>query len=120
MKHDRLQQNCYKWFHNTYPSLRGLMWHNWNNPANARQGAYLKSIGLQAGVFDLLFYFNKTLYGFDIKVGRDKYSQGQKNWKQKVEEQGGYCMEIRSEEEFKSIVGKIISGDSELTPDELK
>ena len=102
--HDKLQSDCFIWFHNTYPKLRGLMWSTYNNPKNAAHGAYLKSIGMVKGVHDMQFYYNGVLYGFEFKVGSDKLRPEQIKWGKQIEMQGGEWYEIRSVEEFKQIV----------------
>lgn len=102
--HDRLQGDCFQWFHNSYPELRKLLWMNFNNPKNKIQGAHLKAIGLVKGVHDLLFYYQGKLVGFEIKVDRDKLSDDQRKFGAQIESQGGQWYEIRSLEQFQQIV----------------
>ena len=107
---DRLQQICYTYFHNNYPNLRGLLYHNYNNPPNAIQGKRLKSLGLVTGVADLTLLFQCKTYFFELKTEKGKQSQRQRDWENQVAGQGFDYVIIRSFEEFKknlhNIVGK--------------
>ena len=47
------QGEVVKWFWNTYPEFRGLLYHNFNNPRNQIQGAQLIALGLMKGNPDL-------------------------------------------------------------------
>ena len=52
---DQIQHECYKWFHNTYPHLRGLLFAVPNGGArSALQGKIFKMTGVVAGVSDML------------------------------------------------------------------
>lgn len=42
-----------KWFWNTFKEYRGLLYHNFNNPRNAVNGAQLVALGLMKGNPDL-------------------------------------------------------------------
>ena len=49
MTEAQFQTKCVSWFNDNFPELRGLLYHNYNNPRNAISGARLKAQGL---VFD--------------------------------------------------------------------
>jgi len=52
---EQLQAQCYQWFHNTHPALRGLLFHIPNGGNRSmREGAKFKSIGVVAGIPDLM------------------------------------------------------------------
>jgi hypothetical protein len=51
----RLQQECYFWFHNNYPSLRDLFFKIKNEGHNRIIGAIDKATGLVSGVADMYF-----------------------------------------------------------------
>jgi len=113
-KHDRLQFECHAWLWNTYPETRYLAHANFNTLSSQDKNAIgtmarLKSIGLVAGVLDYEFYWKGKLYVFDMKVGRDKLSQKQKNFIAKIQEHGGEGFEIRSLEEFQAIIDRVIN-----------
>lgn len=106
---DRLQQECYMWFHNTYPSLRGLLNYNLNNSANAIQGNKNKAMGLQPGRSDMeLNYMGKT-YFIELKVIGGKQSKLQKEWQSLVTSHSFVYVVVWSLNEFKSTVEHIIN-----------
>lgn len=98
--HDRLQAQCFQWAHNTYPEVRGIFFSVPNEQellaGKSRQQKIMiltrmKSIGHQPGVYDLLLYWKGVLYGFDIKVGKDRESDVQGRFREKVVKNGGKC-----------------------------
>jgi len=115
-KHDKLQSDCYLWFHNAFPEYRDLLFSTLNNltdyesskQAQIAKMMKLKALGLSAGVTDLLMYFNGVLYALDIKVGNDRLSDKQQKFIASIEKQGGSGMEIRSLEQFKKVIYDII------------
>ena len=58
-----------------------------------------KSIGVLAGVTDLVLYWKGTLYMMDIKIGRDCLSEAQQKFIAANIQQGGVFKEIGSVEE---------------------
>jgi len=113
LKHNQLQYQCHQWLWNEHPELRYLSHANINNlttetPDARFKMAKLKSIGLVKGVLDYELYYRKTLYVFDFKVGHDKLSKEQKEFINKIEENGGKAYEIRDLETFKEIIWKIL------------
>ena len=73
---NRLQQECYMWFHNTYPELRGLYFEIHNNAFSARSGMKHKAIGRIPGVADncLLRPNGKGPVFFEFKTDKGKQS----------------------------------------------
>ena len=108
MTEDRLQQLCYTYFHNNYPKLRGLLYHNYNNPPNAIQGKRLKSLGLVTGVADLTLLFHAKAYFFELKTEKGKQSPRQRDWEDKVAGQGFDYILIRNLEDFKKNLHNIV------------
>lgn len=107
----KIQSECVIWFHNTFPQYRGLLFHvpNENDRADSNpiQGAIRKSLGVVAGVADLLFLVARGGYhGLCIEMKDEKGTQkpAQKEW-QKIVEAYGYSYKIcRSLAQFKEIV----------------
>ena len=107
---DRIQQECYLWFHNTYPELRGLLFHPANGGSrNSREGAKFKSMGVVAGVADLLFIFNSKLFAIELKTDIGKQSLVQKKWESQVKNQGFDYYIVRNLDEFKHLIIKILN-----------
>lgn len=109
LKHDRLQQECYQWLWNTYPEVRRCFWHTPNGGNyTIREHSYRKAIGVLAGVTDLVFYYKKILYMFDIKLKGDRLSDEQKLFIEAIEAQGGKFFEINNFGEFKNIIDRYL------------
>lgn len=68
-----------------------------------------KSIGVLAGVTDLVFYWKGTLYMFDIKIGSDCLSDAQKAFILANEAQGGKFYEIGSIEQGQYQIDQIFA-----------
>jgi hypothetical protein len=66
-----------------------------------------KSIGVLAGVTDLVLYWKGTLYMMDIKIGRDCLSEAQIKFIAANVAQGGVFMEIGSVEQGQIFVDSI-------------
>jgi len=75
---EQLQAQCYQWFHNTHSALRGLLFHIPNGGNRSmREGAKFKSIGVVAGIPDLMlcvpsFAHNIQKHGLFIEMKADK------------------------------------------------
>lgn len=106
---ERLQQSLYCWFHNSYPELRGLLCYNFNNSRNGAEGNKNKSMGLQPGRSDLVFYYKNKAYMIELKTLKGRQSDEQKNWEAQITAQGFVYHLIRTEEEFKKIITTILS-----------
>lgn len=100
----KLQQDCFVWFHNTYPNLRGTMWLVHNNPKNARHGTVLKGLGLVAGVSDMSFLYKGKFYAIEFKTDKGKQSKEQIDWEWTIFLQDGEYVIIRSFDEFRTFV----------------
>jgi len=107
----RIQAECFSWFWNEFPKYRKLLFHvpneNDRSDSNVIQGAIRKSLGVVAGVADLLFFVaHGEHHGLCIEM-KDEHGQqkpAQKEWQNLVERQG-YRYEIcRSLEQFKTII----------------
>jgi hypothetical protein len=63
MSEDQHQKEVIVWFWNNNRDLRGLLYHNYNNPRNAIQGALLKGLGLMKGNPDLTLAIPRGGFG---------------------------------------------------------
>lgn len=107
---DRIQQECYMWFHNEYPDLRGLLFHPPNGGArNAREGAKFKTMGVYPGVSDFILLHAGRAYCIELKNSIGVQSKVQKEWEEAVKNQGFYYVVVRSLEEFKSEIERILN-----------
>ena len=117
--HSRLQSAVFLWMWNEHPELRYLCFRTMNNlttqiadPNKAKAVmAVQRSMGMVKGTTDLVFYYAGRLYAFDIKVGKDRLKPEQVEFISAIKAQGGYGCEIRSLEQFKDIISRIVNGE---------
>ena len=106
-----LQQQVYKWFHNTYPELRGCLWKVENErKRNKYEQMIAKSTGLVSGVADLNWLYKGVFYGIELKTPTGSQTKSQKQWERVMTQQGGIYVLIRSLEEFQGFVGGVLGG----------
>ena len=74
----QIQTACYLWFHNNFPSDRGLLCYNLGNSKNKIDGNKNKALGLQAGRSDLVYYYAGKANMIEIKDATGKQSEKQK------------------------------------------
>ena len=101
---DKLHQDCYVWFHNTYPHLRGLLCYNLNNSKNKIDGARNKAKGLIAGRSDMVLYYQSNAFMIEFKTLDGSQSAGQKEWEALVTSNCFQYHIIRSLPEFQSLL----------------
>lgn len=83
---EQLQAECYQWFHNSFPALRGLLFHIPNGGNRSmREGAKFKAMGVVAGIPDMMLcvpasnsiaVLNHGLF-IEMKAERGKLSEAQ-------------------------------------------
>ena len=105
---DKMQSDCYMWFHNTYPEYRGLLCYNLNNSKNKIRAMMDKGMGLQPGRSDLVFYYNGVANMLEAKTEKGIQQPNQKVWEAKIVKAGFTYQIFRSKEEFISLILAII------------
>jgi hypothetical protein len=108
MSEDKLQSECYLWFHNEFPELRGLLCYNLNNSMNKIRGMMDKGMGLQPGRSDMVFYYEGKAFMIEFKTVDGGQSKAQKEWEQKIKRAGFSYSIIRSLEEFQKLMLHLI------------
>jgi hypothetical protein len=101
---DKIQSDCFVWFHNTYPQHRGLLCYNLNNSKNRIDGARNKAKGLIAGRSDMVLYYQSNAFMIEFKTSDGSQSAGQKEWEALVRSNGFQYHIVRSLEEFQSLI----------------
>jgi hypothetical protein len=109
MNEDKLQADCYIWVHNEHPELRGLLCYNLNNSRNKIRAMMDKSMGLQKGRSDMVFYYSGKAYHIELKVKPNKQTPDQKKWQLKIEKAGFKYFIVYSVDEFKDLINGIIT-----------
>jgi len=101
----RIQQECFLWFHNNHPHLRGLLFQVNNNSNDKVKGAIQKALGRVAGVSDMIFLSPKNgAVMLEFKTPTGKQSKNQKIWEKKVKEFNYSYYLVNSLELFKTII----------------
>jgi len=109
LSEDAIQQLCYIWFHNTYPHLRGLLFHVPNGGSrNVIEAMKFKKIGVVAGVADLLFMNDGTIHCIELKTENGRQSAKQVAWQKLVEHHNFNYYVVRSLGEFKDLIQEIL------------
>jgi hypothetical protein len=104
----RLQQECFMWFHNTYPHLRGLFFRIKNEDHNPITGARNKATGVIPGVSDSCFLAKTGAKFIEFKIPGGRQSKDQKEWSSKIIEACFDYFIVYSLDEFKDLCQKLV------------
>lgn len=109
MKHpeSELQKACVKWYRLQYPKEANLLYMNHQNGKSAAEQGRLKAMGLVAGVPDLTLLSRGCVDFFELKVGKNKQTNKQKEFQDLVVACGYYYHVIYSLNQFINIVNQI-------------
>ena len=106
---NRIQQECYMWFHNTFPHLRGSLFAVPNGGARSPfEGKLFKETGVVPGVADMLLMVSGKTYCFEMKNALGHQSKKQIAWERHITNQGFNYYIIRDLSLFQEIVNRII------------
>lgn len=103
----KLQSDCYRWFHNTFPEYRGLLFHVNNKAKNAIEGNKMKALGTVSGVTDIIYWFKGKMFGIEMKTEVGVLSPNQKAIHEKWTSHGATVYVCRSFERFQEIIHEI-------------
>lgn len=112
----KFQSICFQWFYNTYPHLRGLLYHVPNgekrDPITAN---LLKGAGVIAGIPDLVFHYRAKTYFFELKNedGKGRLSEDQKKIHKQLDAQRFLVWVVSDFDSFKYLIESIINDKSE-------
>jgi hypothetical protein len=111
----RIQSECFIWFNNEFPALRGLMYHVPNGGLmTGAKGNQLKAMGVVAGVPDLEFHFWKRTFFLECKTPTGTVSKDQIKIHNILDEHGFRVFVFRSKKEFQDIIYAIIEDKSPM------
>lgn len=105
---EKLQADCYKWFHNTFLLWRKMLFHVDNNSWNAIIGARKKALGVNAGVSDFVLIGFMEVYWIEMKTPTGEQNDEQIEFQRKVQLRGHKYVVIRSLPEFKEFINNRI------------
>lgn len=110
----RFQSECYQWFLEDYPHLKGLLFHIPNGGKRTKiEAAQFKGMGVVPGVSDFVFLYKQRAYLIELKKpdGKGVISEHQERFKEQVELhkfEHWFCNNI---EEFKALIKEIVERD---------
>ena len=109
MKHQEaeLQKACIRWHSLQYPKDYYLLYMNHQNGKSAAEQGRLKAMGLVPGVADLTMLSRGRVDFFELKVGKNKQTDKQKEFQQAVEAYGYYYHLVYDLDKFINIVNEI-------------
>jgi hypothetical protein len=104
MTEEQLHTDCVRWFWNTYPSQRGMLFHVDNNSYNSVIGARKKALGVVPGVSDLILVLRRRVLFIELKIPGGKQSDAQIEFDYAVGNRGHEYVLAYSLQEFKQII----------------
>lgn len=105
----RIQAECFAWFHNTFPHLRGLLFHVPNGEKrDAATARKLKAMGVVRGIPDFIFLYRFTPYGIEMKGKGGEQSKEQKEIEAVWKDHAFYYL-ADSLKDFQHIINTIIN-----------
>jgi hypothetical protein len=104
----RIQQEIVMFFNNEYPKLRGCLCYNNNNSVGGLRGKLNKFLGVVKGRSDMVLYYKSFSVMIELKTEKGRQSDSQRSWQYLMTNQGFEYYIIRSLEEFKELIVKIV------------
>ena len=105
---NKIQADIVKWFSQYQPQDRGCLFAVNNNSTSAAAGMKQKSLGVHAGVSDLILHRFRIMIGCEIKSSDKEHDThhiaNQIEWGETVEKNGGLYFVFTSLEEFKDYI----------------
>lgn len=112
---DRIQADCFTWFNNTFPLLRGLLYHVPNGGTrNKMEAMKFKAMGVVAGIPDIVFHYKGKTYFFEFKKNeKEKPRDSQRKIHEILDIHKFDVWVVWTQESFEKIINSIIDFDSE-------
>jgi hypothetical protein len=108
----RIQSNSFLWFHNTFPALRGLLYHVPNGEyRDPRTVGKLTAMGVVAGIPDIVFHYKGRTWFFEFKDQSGEPSETQLAVHSIMREHGFVVWIVRTEQHFQELINSIIAND---------
>lgn len=111
----RLQAACVRWYRLQYPKMKHNLFAVPNGgKRDAVTASKLKEEGQLAGVADLILLKSNRFYGallIEMKTKTGRQSELQKEWQQKIINDGYKYVVVRSIEDFKRVVDQYLKDE---------
>jgi hypothetical protein len=118
---NKIQSDCFQWFHNSFKHLRGLLFHvpngEYRDMATANR---LKAMGVVPGIPDLIFNYRGRTYFIEMKKPGGKPSKEQIKIHDILDQHRFTVWIVDSLEGFKKLINIIIGDTSEQFTQGLK
>lgn len=102
----QLQAKCFKWFDETFPAERKMLFHVANGEERDKRTAnQLKAMGVQPGVSDFIFITDEVTF-IEMKFGKGTQFDHQIAFALKVKERGHDYRVINNFEDFQALIYK--------------
>lgn len=101
----RIMQDCFVWFNNTYPHLRGLYFRIKNEGTNKISGAIDKATGVIPGVSDACLlppHMGNAVF-IEYKTENGRVSKSQQEWAKRAVIAGYNYHVVTNLDEFKDV-----------------
>jgi hypothetical protein len=109
MTEDQLQAAQVKWFDEQYPQHRQMLFAVPNGGKRDKRTAQLmQATGVKPGVADLVLVLYYAVVFIENKVGNGEQSQAQIDFQRRVEVRGHLYFLLRTLDEFKDLMRKLI------------
>jgi hypothetical protein len=104
---NKIQQECYQWFNNTYclknHNPRCYIFSVPNEGKSAQEQMYKKMLGMRSGVSDMIVLKPNKVSFVEFKDHKGRQSDNQKEFEQIVTDLGFEYHLVRSLDDFKNI-----------------
>lgn len=121
---EKLQKLCVAQFLWRYPEYYRLLHHSANEGSgDAKRGARLKALGVQAGFPDLILCVARQGYhglAIEMKTEKGRQSESQKEYQRLLEREGYKYVICRSLDEFIVIMRDYLGPERNLTAEDLR
>lgn len=104
----QIQASIVAYWNENYPQYRKCLFHVQQKASNALEGARFKTLGVTAGVSDLILLApNGLTYFLELKDDKGKQSDHQKAFESQATSLNHHYLIIRSLDEFKALLSSI-------------
>lgn len=107
MTEHQIQAQIIAYFNQHYPQYRKCLFHVNNKAKDSLEGARFKTLGVVAGVSDLILLAPNQVYFIELKDQTGRQSDHQKAFQQQAESLGHIYVVIRSLSEFQALVSTL-------------
>ena len=100
------QQKIVKWCRNNLDEDLVDFWHTNNNSRNKMMGAIMKSMGVKAGVLDLIFCWGRNWGFLDVKDEGEGFTAAQEEFSKRMKARGYPTGIVRSVDDMIAYANK--------------